>query len=62
MTKIRCPKCRYTWNYTGKSKYYCSCPRCRKNIKIKKAELTTSSKSKEIAELEARLKELKKNE
>lgn len=34
--KIKCAHCLYEWNYLGKSDYYCSCPRCRKNISVRK--------------------------
>lgn len=33
--KIKCPKCRYTWDYKGNSQFYFSCPRCRANIRVK---------------------------
>ena len=36
MVILKCTKkeCGYKWNYTGKSKFYASCPRCKTPIKI----------------------------
>lgn len=28
--------CSYEWNYKGSSEYYVSCPRCRRNVFIRK--------------------------
>ena len=33
--ELRCKHCKYIWDYKGKSKYYCSCPRCMYKINIK---------------------------
>jgi len=30
-----CQRCGHTWEYTGKSKWYTSCPRCRTSVKAK---------------------------
>ena len=35
---LNCQRCGYEWDYNGKSKWYCSCPRCRTSIKVKKNE------------------------
>jgi tRNA(Ile2) C34 agmatinyltransferase TiaS len=34
--RITCYKCGYSWFYTGKSRYYLTCPRCYKKLSIKK--------------------------
>ena len=36
--KIKCTnvKCLYEWNYLGKQKFYCTCPRCLNKVNIKK--------------------------
>jgi len=31
---LGCGRCRYEWNYEGKSKWYASCPRCRTTVRI----------------------------
>ena len=31
---LKCPKCGYVWDWGGKSIYFFSCPRCRKNESI----------------------------
>ena len=28
MVKLRCPNCRYVWEYRGRNPYYATCPRC----------------------------------
>lgn len=33
--KVKCERCKYEWDYNGRSKYYASCPMCHKTIKIK---------------------------
>jgi hypothetical protein len=34
---LKCKRCEYTWKYTGKSKFYTSCPQCRNsNVDINK--------------------------
>lgn len=33
MVKIDCEKCRYKWDYKGKSVYYVTCPRCYNKIR-----------------------------
>ncbi|MFH1430959.1 MAG: hypothetical protein ABIG37_00635 [Nanoarchaeota archaeon] len=34
--KIVCPKCKHKWDYSGKSKYYVTCPCCYRKININK--------------------------
>jgi len=34
--RITCYKCGYSWFYSGKSKYYLTCPRCYKKLSVKK--------------------------
>jgi hypothetical protein len=34
--KIKCKRCKYEWDYNGKSEWYCSCPRCKTQISIRK--------------------------
>jgi len=35
--KLKCnnPKCKYEWEYKGKQKFYATCPRCLRKVKIK---------------------------
>jgi len=33
--RLRCPKCKYVWNYTGKS-LYATCPRCYRKVNVEK--------------------------
>jgi hypothetical protein len=35
--KVRC-NCRYEWVYTGKSKFWATCPRCRSTVVFTKAK------------------------
>ena len=37
--RLKCPKCRYVWNYTGKG-FYATCPRCYKKVDVKKYRTT----------------------
>jgi len=30
---VICQRCNYEWNYTGKSRWYTSCPRCKTSVK-----------------------------
>jgi len=32
--RIKCPKCKYEWEYNGESNYYITCPRCLRKINI----------------------------
>jgi len=32
---MKCQRCGHMWDYTGKSKWYTSCPRCRTSVKAK---------------------------
>jgi hypothetical protein len=34
MTKIKCNKCGYEWDYKGICERYACCPRCRKYVKF----------------------------
>lgn len=36
--KLKCPnkKCRYEWEYSGKGKFYTSCPVCKYNVRVNK--------------------------
>lgn len=36
--KIKCQRCKYEWEYKGKSKWYTSCPKCRTSINVRKLE------------------------
>ena len=33
--KLKCNHCGYEWNYKGKSKYYATCPRCLRKVKVR---------------------------
>ena len=37
--RLKCPKCKYVWNYTGKG-FYATCPRCYKKVDVKKYRTT----------------------
>jgi hypothetical protein len=32
--ELVCPKCKHKWIYAGKSRYYASCPMCRRVMKL----------------------------
>ncbi|MEW6222653.1 MAG: hypothetical protein AB1476_05015 [Candidatus Hadarchaeota archaeon] len=32
--KLHCKKCGYNWEYRGKSKFYATCPRCLRKVKV----------------------------
>lgn len=32
------PACLHIWNYTGKSRFFVSCPFCRRNVNLRKQE------------------------
>jgi len=32
--KMECPRCGYKWIYKGLSKWFASCPRCRRGIRV----------------------------
>jgi predicted nucleic acid-binding Zn-ribbon protein len=32
--QLKCGKCGHEWDYTGESDHWCSCPRCRTNVKV----------------------------
>jgi len=34
--EVKCYKCGYKWNYTGKSKFFITCPRCMRKLLAKK--------------------------
>ena len=34
MVKIKCHNCEHLWDYTGKKKFYATCPSCRFNVNI----------------------------
>lgn len=38
---IRCPnsKCQYAWPYSGRFRYYATCPSCRRNVKIQENKI-----------------------
>lgn len=33
--KLKCKRCGYVWDFSGKAKWYASCPRCRTTVRIK---------------------------
>jgi len=37
--RMLCDKCGHEWDYQGKSKYYASCPQCKKSVKISQEDL-----------------------
>ncbi len=40
-TWVRCPnlKCQYEWLYSGRFRYYATCPTCRRNVKIQENKI-----------------------
>ena len=36
--KLKCQNCGNIWNYKGKSKYYATCTRCLKKIKVQEIQ------------------------
>jgi len=34
LLKLNCQRCGYGWNYSGKSKYYATCPKCLIHVSI----------------------------
>lgn len=32
--EMKCVRCNYIWRYKGLSKWFLSCPRCRRNMKV----------------------------
>jgi len=37
--KLKCQHCGHVWNYSGKKKFYATCPECLVHVNIKKAKL-----------------------
>lgn len=46
---LRCPneECSHTWMYNGKSRFYASCPFCRKNVHVIKNKVNSPRKSRD---------------
>jgi tRNA(Ile2) C34 agmatinyltransferase TiaS len=34
--KLKCQRCKRTWNYKGKNEYYAPCSKCKTSVSIKK--------------------------
>lgn len=34
MPELTCQNCSHTWDYTGESDYYATCPRCHYKVKV----------------------------
>jgi predicted nucleic acid-binding Zn-ribbon protein len=32
--EVRCTRCGHRWNYRGASRYYATCPRCLRKVKL----------------------------
>jgi len=65
--QVKCPKCSYEWKYKGRSRYYVTCPQCRKqfNIRYLTLRIEERERAKQLAEEKriqkiARLEELTK--
>ncbi len=43
--KIKCSKCEYKWEYTGKMTFYATCPNCKKSNKLKEVDKNAKPKS-----------------
>jgi len=37
MTRLRCAKCGYEWDYKGRRDRYATCPNCKASVKIARA-------------------------
>jgi hypothetical protein len=42
--KLKCKKCKYEWNYTGKNPYYATCPYCLAKVKVNGNKITKEDK------------------
>lgn len=42
--KIKCKKCKYTWNYNGISPFFATCPSCLRKVKITEEMVTKKNK------------------
>jgi len=65
--QVKCRKCSYEWEYKGRSRYYVTCPQCRKhfNIRYLTLRIEERERAKQLAEEKriqkiARLEELTK--
>lgn len=47
--KLKCKHCGYEWEYTGKSKYYATCPKCLYKVKLKMEDKKWQKKRKLIS-------------
>lgn len=36
--RLRCPNCKWTWDYTGKKKHNATCPDCGNKVRIEPME------------------------
>jgi len=36
MVKMKCHHCGHVWDYTGKAKYYATCPTCHYKVNMRK--------------------------
>jgi hypothetical protein len=39
VVKLRCPNCRYVWEYRGRNPYYATCPRCLRKVNVAKCRV-----------------------
>jgi len=46
MVVVKCKRCGYEWEYTGKSDWYISCSRCKTTINIRKIREENRKKEK----------------
>ncbi len=49
--KLKCQnkKCNHKWNYKGKQKFYCNCPKCMYKVNIKKAKIKVRKNQMEVS-------------
>jgi hypothetical protein len=40
---MACSRCKHAWNYSGRNRYYATCPHCRIYLKIEKQATTLSA-------------------
>ena len=61
--QVKCRKCSYEWEYKGRSRYYVTCPQCRKhfNIRYLTLRIEERERAKQLAE-EKRIQKITKLE
>ena len=59
MIPLRCHKCGHTWEYTGRSNYRTTCPKCKITVYLDKCMIPADQyKAQKIAKLQKELRDL----